>query len=101
MPVNNISHSQKSNERAEKARSDGNKLYVERNFFDALLKYNESASHALKGEALGLAYANRSAVYFEMKLFEKCMKNIELAKLNGYPKTNFATLAKRAEKCTE
>lgn len=98
MPTN----SNKSTEEAEKARSAGNKFYVERSFFDALVKYNESLCHAVAGsETVGLAFANRSAVFFELKLFETSLKNIELAKLNGYPLKNVTILDKRAEKCCE
>lgn len=99
MPVN---ESSKSREKAEVARAEGNKLYAERSFFDALVKYNESLCHAIRGsEAVGLALANRSAVYFELKLFEKCLENIEFAKTNGYPQKNFLVLDKRAAKCAE
>lgn len=102
MPVNNKDDSVKSSVKAEDTRRDGNKLYVDRSFFDALLKYNESLCHAVTGsEAVGLAYANRSAVYFEMKLYMKCLANIDLAKANGYPEKNFAILDKRADKCNE
>lgn len=101
MPVNNFECS-KSCDAAEKTRSAGNKLYVERSFFDALLKYNESLCHAETGsEAVGLAFANRSAVFFEMKLYDRCLRNIELAKSNGYPEKNFPILDKRATKCNE
>lgn len=92
--------STKSNKIAALSRNLGNKYYSERNFFEALLKYNESLCHAPdSSESLSLAYANRSAVYFEMKIFDKCLKNIELAKLSGYPEKNLSTLLKRAEKC--
>lgn len=92
----------KSHERAEKLRQDGNKLYVEKSYFDALLKYNESLCYAQLGsEAVGLAYANRSAVYFEMKLFENSLHNIRLAQQNGYPENNIQMLEKRTEKCLQ
>ena len=92
----------KSSESADSSRAEGNKYYCERSFFDALVKYNESLCYAPEeSEAIGLAYANRSAVYFEMKLYEKCLKNIELAKLNGYPEKNFHILDKRIQKCHE
>ena len=84
-----ILDSLKSSELADECRNAGNKLYCERNFFEALLKYNESLCFAMEGsEAVGLAYANRSAVYFELRLYEKCIRNIELAKLSGYPQKN-------------
>lgn len=101
MPVNE-SNSRKSHDKAEAARRAGNKFYVERSFFDALEKYNESLCFAVEGSgAAGLAFANRSAVYFEMKLYGKCLKNLELAKVNGYPEKNFSILDKRAQKCLE
>lgn len=101
MPVDK-SDTVKSNERAEKIRNEGNKLFVEKSYFDALLKYNESLCHAEgKSEAIGLAYANRSAVYYEMKLFEKSLNNIEFARHNGYPVKNILILDKRAEKCLQ
>ncbi|XP_070490712.1 SET and MYND domain-containing protein 4-like isoform X1 [Chironomus tepperi] len=101
MPSENL-EMEKSIIIASECRVDGNKLYSQRNFFDALVKYNESLCYAPEGsEAIGLAYANRSAVYFEMKMYEKCLKNIELAKLNGYPENNFHILDKRSQKCHE
>lgn len=96
------SESIKSQDIAEKTRAEGNKCYIEKNFFDALVKYNESLCYAEKGSVtLGLAYANRSAVYYELKLFGKCLKNIQLARSNGYPNKNIMLLDKRAEKCLE
>lgn len=98
MPNRNDSH--KSSDIAELLKSEGNKLYVERKFFDALLKYNASLCHAVEGsEAIGLAFANRSAVYFELNLHEKCLRNIDLARDNGYPEKNFFILEKRSVKC--
>lgn len=92
----------KSNEYAELTRNAGNKFYSEHKFLDALIKYNESLCHApVESEALGLAYANRSAVYYELRLYEKSLRSIQLAKANGYPVKNFAMLDRRAERCLE
>jgi hypothetical protein len=92
----------KSNETSIVCRNEGNRLYVQKKFFDAVLKYNESLCYAEKGsENAGLAYANRSAVYFEMRLFENCMRNIELARTNSYPEKNLEILKKREIKCRE
>lgn len=90
----------KSDKKAEELRNEGNKFYVGKKFFDALLKYNESLCHATSGsEHLGFAFANRSAVYLEMKLIENSLKNIELAKAHNYPQRIFEVLSKREEKC--
>lgn len=92
----------KSKDKADKLRSEGNKCYIEKKFYDALLKYNESLCFAGNGsETMGLTYANRSAVYFELKCYDKSLKNIELARANGYPNKNFTILDKRAQKCLE
>lgn len=92
----------KSDEKADALRAAGNKFYNQRNFLDALIKYNESLCHApCESESLGLAFANKSAVYFETKLFDKSLKNIELAKAHKYPEKNLEILKKREEKCRE
>jgi SET and MYND domain-containing protein 4 len=94
--------SRKSDAKADTLRSEGNKFYSERKFFNALIKYNESLSYAVSGSAnLGHAFANRSAVYFEMKQFEKCLSNIEMARRNFYPDKQSGTLSNREMKCRE
>lgn len=94
--------SRKSEAKSQTLRSDGNKFYSERKFFNALIKYNESLSYAEnRSENLGHAFANRSAVYFEMKQFEKCLSNIEMAKGNFYPDKQMQTLINRETKCRE
>ncbi|KAG5671093.1 hypothetical protein PVAND_001307 [Polypedilum vanderplanki] len=90
----------KSNKISEACRNEGNRLYIKKKFFDAILKYNESLCYSEnKSENAGMAYANRSAVYFEMKLYKNCLRNIELAKSHNYPEKNFHILNKREEKC--
>lgn len=92
----------KSEERSNELRAEGNKFYSQRKFFDALLKYNESLCFApVANMSAGHSYANKSAVYLEMKLYEKCLNNIAKAKENNYPETNFELLNKREEKCKE
>ena len=92
----------KFDQKAEELRSAGNANYAKKEFLEALIKYNGSlcnASH--ESEHLGLAFANKSAVYLEMKLIERSLRNIELAKLHNYPTKNLEVLAKREEKCRQ
>lgn len=92
----------KNDKLSETFRAEGNKFYAARHFFEALIKYNESLCCAsLESENLGLAFANRSAAYFEVKLYEKSLKNVELARLHKYPVKNLEVLDKREEKCRE
>lgn len=42
--------------------------------------YNKALAYAKSTENLGVCYANRSAVYYQLSLFSLCLENIELAK---------------------
>lgn len=90
----------KNSEKAYALRQEGNEFYKKKNFFAALVKYNESlCSCEPLSENRGHAYANRSAVYFELKLYDKSINNIELALKNNFPKENEKILFERREKC--
>jgi SET and MYND domain-containing protein 4 len=85
---------------AESCRTKGNQFYAKKQFVDALQSYNQSLCFA-ESSNIGISYANRSAVFYELKLFDKCLRNIELAKQNGYPVENYEKLDKRKELCEE
>jgi len=92
----------KSNKIAEILRNEGNLFYKDKNFHDALIKYNESLCFSeIDSENLGLAFANRSAICLELKKFEKCLKNIKLARQHNYPKSSHEVLDTREKKCLE
>jgi SET and MYND domain-containing protein 4 len=92
----------KSKQRSDELRAEGNRFYSQRKFFYALLKYNESLCYApVNSESNGHIYANKSAVYIEMKLYEKCLANIAMAKESQYPENSLDLLNKREEKCQE
>ncbi|XP_055304640.1 SET and MYND domain-containing protein 4-like [Sitodiplosis mosellana] len=62
--------------------------------------YNRSLCHAEEAsEPMGLAYANRSACFFHLKMYSKCLIDIELAKQNSYPRDKMAKLDERKAKC--
>lgn len=90
----------KSGEKSINLRKIGNQLYADRKFNEALLKYNQSLCYAEKSsENLGNSFANRSAVFFEMKHFDHAINNIQLAIANGYPEKSLQILKTREEKC--
>lgn len=92
----------KSNKTSNLLRQEGNEFYKKREFFQALLKYNQSLCYAeSKSENIGIAFANRSAVYFEMKFYDQCQINIDLAEKNFYPRENLDILNQRRLKCLE
>lgn len=93
---------EKSNKIAESRRAKGNQFYSNKQFLDALEFYNQSLCFAESGsEHVGLAYANRSAVFYELGLFDQCLNNIKLAKSNKYPEKNLDKLNNREKLCHE
>ena len=92
----------KTNAIAEACRAKGNQFYSKKEFLDALEAYNQSLCFAEPGsQTIGLAYANRSAVFYELKLYASSLKNIQLAKDNDYPSENYEKLEKRQVQCIQ
>ncbi|KAG5675980.1 hypothetical protein PVAND_005836 [Polypedilum vanderplanki] len=92
----------KSDEKANLYRFEGNNFYKAKKFYDAIINYNKSLCFSeIESENLGLAYANRSAICFELRMFDKCLKNISLARAHNYPKENSEILKNREKKCLE
>lgn len=66
---------EKSAEKAKEFREAGNKEYSAKKFAPAVKQYTLSVAHAPPGsEALALAFANRSAVFVQMKKFRSALK---------------------------
>lgn len=86
----------KCNEVAEKFRNQGNAHFRNGEFREALVLYNKSAAYADDAVTLSLAFANRSAVYLGVKKYEKCLENIEHARVHGYRDEK---LKERERKC--
>lgn len=90
----------KSAEKSDKLRDKGNLQFQSDLYLKALLSYNKSLCFALpESPKISLAYANRSAVYLKAKLFYKCLQNIELARIHGYPADKIQKLDERKERC--
>ncbi|CRK92828.1 CLUMA_CG006404, isoform A [Clunio marinus] len=92
----------KNNLEANELRLAGNQHYKSYRFYEALICYNKSICKAIPGsEDFSLAFANRSAVYKEMKEFELCLENVKLAIDCGYPQNKLNVLLERQEKCLD
>uniref|UniRef100_A0A1Q3EWI9 SET domain-containing protein n=1 Tax=Culex tarsalis TaxID=7177 RepID=A0A1Q3EWI9_CULTA len=92
----------KCNRTAAQMRQEGNRLYVGKKLDDALIKYNESICFAEAGsDQLGMAFANRSAVFFEQGEYEFALANIALAKRHKYPENLMPKLVAREHNCRE
>lgn len=93
---------QKENEAADLLRKLGNDLYDKGRLFEALVKFNDALCFSIPGsESMGKAYANRSAVYLDLKRFKNCLRNIKLARENGYPPGKFSKLDDREARCKQ
>lgn len=78
----------------------GNKLFAMHQWAQAMEAYNECLCYAKPGSPLiSLAYANRSACFFHLKMYAECIVDIELAINAGYPAHSMPKLEKRKEEC--
>ncbi|XP_064096337.1 SET and MYND domain-containing protein 4-like [Macrobrachium nipponense] len=117
----------KVEEASKLCREQGNKFYKLGNFDEALKLYNLGillAPHPKlpftskngqngdggkngdeKGssdfESLALGYANRSAIFFSLKDYKRCLVDIDLALKYGYPNHLRSKLIERKERCVK
>lgn len=75
----------KSNSKSLQLRKKGNKFFEAKKYYQALVEYNKSVCFAESSEMTAIVYGNRSAVYYEMKLYSECLANIKLAFDTGIP----------------
>lgn len=81
---------------AIRERKTGNAFFVQKKYREAVEFYNRSLCFTeIKGENISLAYANRSACFFDMKMYDKCLIDIQLAIKSGYPQNLMEKLEKR------
>ncbi|RLU24101.1 hypothetical protein DMN91_004310 [Ooceraea biroi] len=95
----------KSAKESEKLREEGNKVFVKGAFnnitcVDALKLYAKAVAFApYPSEQLALAYANRSAVLFQLGLHTECIQDIDRALALNYPDNLRAKLYIRKTEC--
>lgn len=92
----------KNNKKSSFFRKMGNASFQSNDFLDATDMYGESLIFAENGtEAVSLAYANRSACFFRLKKYDKCLIDIELAKQAGYTEKLMPKLEARKAECLQ
>ena len=76
----------KSDRNSRFYRDLGNKAYQHKKYLEALKLYNKSLICSLNGsQEIAVIYANRSAVFYAMKKYDECLKNLEAALNYNYP----------------
>lgn len=92
--------SDKDDSESTELRESGNQQFKLKNWNEAMDLFNESLRYATTGsECMGLAYANRSACFFQMQRYDQCLADIELAKKANYPERLMPKLRERKVKC--
>ncbi|XP_037029728.1 SET and MYND domain-containing protein 4-like [Bradysia coprophila] len=95
-----IPNPSKNDKKSENFRLLGNKLFSVEKWFGALEYYNKSICFATKNsEQLAIGYANRSAVYLELKEYKLCLDNISLARAAALPGRLMNKLNQREADC--
>lgn len=74
----------KDNETACNDREIGKTYFLKQMYRTAIDFYNKSLCFAeLNSQNISLIYSDRSACFFNMKMYDKCLVDIELALQNG------------------
>lgn len=73
----NFSDDQKSDKLSEDYRKTGNNFYTKKDNQNALYNYNLALLYApLNSKSIYLAYSNRSAVFYDLEMTEKCLDDV-------------------------
>lgn len=92
----------KSNSEATACREYGKRHFSSGDYVEAMKSFNKGLSFAENGsEELGLAYANRSACFFQLNMLQECLTDIEMAKKSHYPAHLMHKLDARVSKCKD
>ncbi|XP_031628450.1 SET and MYND domain-containing protein DDB_G0273589-like [Contarinia nasturtii] len=91
---------EKNSKEALRFRQKGNAVFGEKKWMHAIECYNKSICFAKDGsELMGLAYANRSSCFFNLKMYRNCLIDLGHAKENHYPAEKMAKLDERKAVC--
>ncbi|XP_059607991.1 SET and MYND domain-containing protein 4 [Phlebotomus argentipes] len=94
---------EKDDAKSEEFRQVGNSFFSlkAQEYTQAIKAYNRSICYAKSTENLSIGLANRSAVFFELGMFQECLESIRLAREMGYPERLKEKLERREAKCCE
>lgn len=92
----------KNDTSARNTRQRGEKFFAEKDYLKAMNCFNKALAYAEnRSNEVGLAYANRSACFSDLNMFDKCLVDIENAKKANYPSHLMHELDARESKCME
>lgn len=82
-------------------RNQGNQIFILKNYKKAIEYYNKSLCYAEIDKERAFAYGNRSLCLFELKMYEQCLVDIQMAKNANYPENLMHKLENREAACLE
>lgn len=94
----------KSNCYALACRKTGNIFFATKQWYDAIRSYNMSlcfAENDSEPNIISMAYGNRSACFLHLKMYDKCITDIQMAIESNYPDNLLPKLEKRKAVCLE
>lgn len=98
--VDQLPHPEKSDTIALQKRGEGNEIFHLRAWLVAMEMYSDSLRYANPGsQHISLAYANRAACFLNMKMYDECLIDIDLAIAADYPEHLMPKLEERKAKC--
>lgn len=98
--IDQTPHPKKSDTIALQKRNEGNEKFRECAPLKAMKLYSDSLRFAKPGsEHISLAYANRAASFLNLKMYDECLMDIELATKAGYPEHLKSKLEERKVRC--
>ncbi|XP_055296403.1 SET and MYND domain-containing protein 4-like [Sitodiplosis mosellana] len=90
----------KNNSISDNFRANGNMYFKQKLWVEAMEFYSQSLYFAETGtNNVSFAYANRATCFLNMKEYEKCLKDIDLAVEAKYPEHLMSKLMKRKADC--
>lgn len=93
-------HARKDNILSLRYRQDGNMEFQHSNVKKAMELFNKSLCFAeSESEHISLAYANRALCFFNLKMYQRCISDIVLAKQANYPENLMTELEQRESEC--
>lgn len=81
-------------------RKQGDELFHQKKWYEAMKIYNQSLCLAeIRSSNLGIGYAKRAQCFYQLKMYENCLLDLDLARFANYPRPSYELLDIREVEC--
>ncbi|XP_055306313.1 uncharacterized protein LOC129570647 [Sitodiplosis mosellana] len=92
--------SEKCDEQSIVYRKQGDALFQQGNWREAMQFYNRCLCLAkVASSHMGIGYAKRAQCFFNLGMYEKCLLDLDLARFSNFPRQQYALLEMREAEC--